>query len=99
MCRRRSARRNRRNKLATLARVIGIPESSVQGHLNWATGHFQDIVQKRTGGLSPFGNIGVRYSGTGNAEGDAALNAPCRATVPTRARWPPSPPTPTSKAR
>lgn len=62
-------------KLATLTRVIGIPESSVQGHLNWATLHFQDIVQKRTGGLNPFSNAGVRYRGTGSAESDAALNA------------------------
>src|SRR5262249_33674299 len=40
----------------------------IQSHLNWATWHFQDIVQKRTGGASPFGNIGVVY-------GDVALNA------------------------
>jgi hypothetical protein len=59
-------------KLATIAKVIRIPESSVQGHLNWATGHFQDTVQNRTGGRNPWGNIGVRYSGS---DDDAALNA------------------------
>ena len=59
-------------KLATIAKVIRIPESSVQGHLNWATGHFQDIVQNRTGGRNPFGNVGVRYTGS---DDDAALNA------------------------
>lgn len=59
-------------KLATIAKVIRIPESSVQGHLNWATGHFQDTVQLRTGGRNPWGNIGVRYTGS---DDDAALNA------------------------
>ena len=59
-------------KLATIARVVRIPENSVQGHLNWATGHFQDIVQNRTGGRNPFGNMGVRYTGS---DDDAALNA------------------------
>ena len=59
-------------KLATIAKVIRIPESSVQGHLNWATGHFQDTVQFRTGGRNPWGNIGVRYTGS---DDDAALNA------------------------
>ena len=58
-------------KLDTLLRVIGVPERSLQGHLNWATWHFQDIVQHRTGGLSPFGNCGVRYSGS---DDDEALN-------------------------
>jgi hypothetical protein len=62
-------------KLATLTRVIRIPESSVQGHLNWSTVFFQDIVQRRTGGLNPFGNIGARYTGSGSDDSDAALNA------------------------
>jgi poly(3-hydroxybutyrate) depolymerase len=59
-------------KLKTIVDVVRIPESSVQSHLNWATGHFQDIVQNRTGGLNPFGNTGARYTGSPD---DAALNA------------------------
>ena len=58
-------------KLQTLLAVIRIPESSLLGHLNWATWHFQDIVQQRTGGANPFGNVGAVYSGSGD---DAALN-------------------------
>ena len=52
--------------------VIRIPASSIQGHMNWATFHFRDVVQHRTGGASPFGNEGVRYRGS---DDDAALNA------------------------
>ena len=66
----RSAEQQR--KLQAIARVIRIPESSVLPHLNWATWHFQDIALRRSGGASPFGNIGVRYTGSGD---DAALNA------------------------
>ncbi len=58
-------------KLDTLLKVINIPERSLIGHLNWATWHFQDIVQRRTDGLNPFGNRGVRYSGSAD---DEALN-------------------------
>nr|WP_310271509.1 hypothetical protein [Roseateles saccharophilus] len=56
----------------TLVEVIRIPERSITSHLNWATWHFQDVVQKRTGGASPFGNAGVSYTGSTD---DAALNA------------------------
>ena len=66
----RSAEQQRR--LKTLVDVVRIPERSVQGHLSWATWHFQDIVQYRTGGLNPFGNANVRYRGSDN---DDALNA------------------------
>ena len=59
-------------KLKLIAEVIRIPETSVQGHLNWATFHFRDIAQHRSGGRSVFGNIGAAYSGSGD---DAALNA------------------------
>ncbi|MBA4344461.1 MAG: hypothetical protein C0423_20160 [Methylibium sp.] len=59
-------------KLKTIVDVIRIPESSVAGHLNWATFHFQDISSKRTQGRNVFSNIGVVYRGSGN---DAALNA------------------------
>lgn len=59
-------------KVQTLVDVIRIPASSIQGHLNWATFHFRDVVQHRTGGASPFGNWGVVYQGSSD---DAALNA------------------------
>jgi hypothetical protein len=59
-------------KLKTIADVIRIPESAVLAHLNWATWHFQDIAQHRSGGGNPFGNDGVHYQGS---DDDAALNA------------------------
>ena len=59
-------------RVKVIADVIRIPASSIQGHMNWATFHFRDVVQHRTGGASPFGNEGVRYRGSGD---DAALNA------------------------
>ncbi len=58
-------------KLKTIATVLKIPESSVPGHLNYATFTFRDITQKN-GGVSPFGNERVRYVGSAD---DAALNA------------------------
>lgn len=58
-------------KLKTIATVLKIPESSVAGHLNYATFTFRDITTKN-GGRSPFGNEGVRYVGSAD---DAALNA------------------------
>ena len=60
------------SKLKTIVDVIRIPESSVLGHLNWATWHFQDIAQHRTQLRNPFDNAQVRYSGSAD---DAALNA------------------------
>jgi hypothetical protein len=62
-------------KVETIEKVIKIPAGSIQSHLNWATFHFRDIVSKRTGGASPFGNSGVRYTGSAD---DAALNAGVR---------------------
>lgn len=59
-------------KVKTIVDVIRIPERSIVSHLHWATWHFQDIVQKRIGGASPFGNIGATYTGSTD---DAALNA------------------------
>ena len=60
-------------KLKTITDVIRIPESSVQGHLNWATFHFRDIALERTGGHgSAFGNVGAVYTGSAD---DAELNA------------------------
>ena len=59
-------------RIQTLADVIRIPASSIQGHMNWATFHYRDVVQHRTGGASPFGNRGAVYQGSPD---DAALNA------------------------
>lgn len=59
-------------KVQTIVDVIRIPASSIHGHLNWATFHFRDVVQHRTGGASPFGNVGAQYRGSPD---DAALNA------------------------
>lgn len=59
-------------RVATIERVIKIPASAIQSHLNWGTFHFQDITSKRTSGASPFGNAGVNYVGSAD---DAALNA------------------------
>lgn len=59
-------------KIATIVNVVKIPASAIQSHLNWGTFHFQDISSKRTGGASPFGNVGAAYKGSDN---DTALNA------------------------
>ncbi len=70
----RSAEQQR--KLQTIVRTIHIPESSIASHLAWATWHFQDIAERRTGGSgSAFGNIGARYTGSPDAADDRALNA------------------------
>jgi hypothetical protein len=58
-------------RLKTIVDVLRIPERSVQGHLNWATFHFQDIA-RRSGGKPVFGNIDALYRGSAD---DAALNA------------------------
>jgi pimeloyl-ACP methyl ester carboxylesterase len=58
-------------KIKTIVDVLKIPESSVVGHLNWATFTLRDVVTKN-GGVSPFGNERVRYVGSND---DAALNA------------------------
>lgn len=61
-------------RLAALTGIVRIPEGSVQGHLNWATWHFQEMAQRR-GGRSVFGNRGVVYRGSGDAALDAAIDA------------------------
>lgn len=58
--------------LATILNVVKVPERTLGSHLNWATWLFQDVVQERLGGRNPFGNEGVKYSGSSD---DAALNA------------------------
>lgn len=59
-------------KIQAITGTLKIPASSIQGHLNWATFHFQDIAQHRTGGRNPFRNERVQYRGSPD---DAALNA------------------------
>lgn len=63
--------REQAERLRTIAAVVRIPQSSLPSHLNWATFTLRDIV-RRSGGASPYGNEGVRYSGSAD---DAALNA------------------------
>jgi pimeloyl-ACP methyl ester carboxylesterase len=58
-------------KLKTIVDVLKIPLSSVLSHLSWGTFALQDVVSKN-GGTSPFGNAGVKYSGSSD---DAKLNA------------------------
>jgi alpha-beta hydrolase superfamily lysophospholipase len=58
-------------RLKTIVDVLRIPERSVQGHLNWATFHFQDL-SRRSGGRPVFGNTGAHYRGSAD---DVALNA------------------------
>lgn len=52
--------------------VTRIPERTLESHLRFATFTFRDIVHDRLGGRNPFGNQGVRYSGSHD---DVALNA------------------------
>ena len=59
-------------KIDTITRVIRIPASAILSHIDWGTRHFQDISSRRTGGASPFGNVGAVYAGSSD---DAALNA------------------------
>lgn len=58
--------------LATIVNVIRIRESSLIGHLNWATWLFRDVTQLRLANRNPFGNARVVYKGSAD---DAALNA------------------------
>ncbi|MFC5171212.1 hypothetical protein [Streptomyces mutomycini] len=51
--------------------VTRIPERALESHLRFATFTFRDIVSGRLGGRNPFGNQGVRYSGSHD---DKALN-------------------------
>jgi len=60
-----------RQRLATLTRVVKLPEQEILPHLQWATWHFQDIVLRKLKGRNPFGNEGVVYTGSPD---DAALN-------------------------
>ncbi len=57
-------------KIKTIVDVLRTPERSIAAHMSWSTFTLQDVV-RRNGG-PPFGNAGVRYSGSDN---DAELNA------------------------
>lgn len=59
-------------KIQTISDVVHIVPGSIQGHMAWATFHYREVVQQRTGGASPFGNMGADYRGSAD---DAALNA------------------------
>ncbi|WP_411293851.1 hypothetical protein [Streptomyces kunmingensis] len=52
--------------------VTKIPERTLESHLRFATFTFRDITHNRLGDRNPFGNKGVRYSGSHD---DKALNA------------------------
>lgn len=66
----RTARQQR--NLDDILAVTRIQEKSLKTDLLYATYLFQDIVFKRLGGRNPFGNRGVRYTGSHD---DKALNA------------------------
>ncbi|MDM0016349.1 hypothetical protein [Variovorax saccharolyticus] len=61
-----------RENLDAILETIRIPERSLVGNMNWSTFLFRDLVLERLDGGNPFGNIGVRYSGSRD---DAVLNA------------------------
>ncbi|MFM9370541.1 hypothetical protein [Streptomyces sp. Da 82-17] len=63
--------RQQRN-LDDILAVTRIPERALESHLRFATFTFRDIVHERLDGRNPFGNRGVRYTGSHD---DAALNA------------------------
>jgi alpha-beta hydrolase superfamily lysophospholipase len=60
-----------RANLATIVNTLRIPESSLIGHLNWATWLFRDLTQVRLGNRNPFSNMGAVYRGSAD---DNALN-------------------------
>ncbi|MFJ8538301.1 hypothetical protein [Streptomyces sp. NPDC093591] len=66
----RTARQQR--NLDDILAVTKVPARTLEAHLRWATFTFRDIVHHRLGGRNPFGNQGVRYSGSHD---DEALNA------------------------
>ncbi|WP_051570916.1 alpha/beta hydrolase [Cryptosporangium arvum] len=66
----RTARQQR--VLDDVVAVTRLPERALDVHLQYATFLFQDLVGTRLGGRNPFGNRGVRYTGSHD---DRALNA------------------------
>lgn len=73
------------HNLDDILAVTRIPERTLESHLRFATFTFRDVVHDRLGGRNPFGNRGVRYSGSHD---DEALNAGVErfAADPTAAR-------------
>jgi len=65
----RSAQQN--EALRNITSVVRIPERSLVSHMTWASGMFRDLTQRFLKGKNPFGNVGVKYSGSSD---DAALN-------------------------
>ena len=61
-----------KQRLADILTVVGVEEDQLVGHMAWGTFLFQDLVQRRLDGLSPFSNINTVYAGSHD---DAALNA------------------------
>jgi dienelactone hydrolase len=70
-------------KVDAIVHTLHIPASSIQGHLAWATFHFQDIAE-RMDERSVFGNEGVRYQGTRDDDG---LNAAVARYARNPAAW------------
>ena len=68
----RERRADQTRKLRDILAVTGVEEDELVAHLSWATFLFQDLVQKRLGGLNPFDNSLTVYSGSSD---DVALNA------------------------
>lgn len=62
---------SQQRNLDDILSVVKIPERTLYSHLKFATFTFRDIVAKRLEGRNPFGNQGVRYTGSHD---DAALN-------------------------
>ncbi|UPK73772.1 hypothetical protein MU582_15190 [Nocardioidaceae bacterium SCSIO 66511] len=60
-----------RKAMSNILSVIRIPEETLYSHLKFATFTFRDIVHERLDDENPFGNLGVRYSGS---DDDRALN-------------------------
>lgn len=60
-------------RVRTIVDVVRIPENAIIGHLRWGTFTLRDVISRT--GSSPFGNEGVRYTGS---DDDAALNAGVR---------------------
>lgn len=68
----RDRRADQTRRLRDILAVTGIEEDELIAHMTWSTFLFQDLVQRRLGGLNPFDNSRTVYSGSSD---DAALNA------------------------
>jgi len=60
-----------KQNLADILGVMRFPERLLVRHMQAATFLFREIMQRTTGGLNPFSNMGVYYTGSAN---DAELN-------------------------